>query len=51
MKKYEPRGLKGASAYTSLILGLALASGLTAADFDWNLPHGFPVQRFPKTIR
>jgi cytochrome c peroxidase len=48
VKKYEPRGLKGASAHTSLILGLALASGLTAADFDWNLPHGFPRPAIPK---
>ena len=31
-----------------LILGLALASGLAAADFDWNLPKGFPRPAVPK---
>jgi cytochrome c peroxidase len=35
-------------ARTLLILGLAFASGLEAADFDWNLPKGFPRPAVPK---
>ena len=40
------RAMRAAGAL--LVLGVALASGLAAADFDWNLPKGFPHPAVPK---